>query len=135
MTGQYRVSEAEWEVMKVLWSRAPQTANEISEELAPRMGWSPQTVKTLVGRLQRKGFLDYEKQGRAFLFTPSFEQEELLEDAATGFLERCFDGSLVGLLSLMVDQGNVSRKEMERLRKVLKEQVKTTGKKGRKKSR
>ncbi|MEJ9132311.1 BlaI/MecI/CopY family transcriptional regulator, partial [Bacillus thuringiensis] len=46
-----KISEAELEVMKVLWSKSPQTANEVIEELEKNMDWKPKTIRTLINRL------------------------------------------------------------------------------------
>lgn len=56
MTNQLpKISEAELEIMKVLWSNSPQTANEIIEELEDEMDWKPKTIRTLINRLVQKG--------------------------------------------------------------------------------
>ncbi|MDT3496361.1 BlaI/MecI/CopY family transcriptional regulator, partial [Bacillus toyonensis] len=49
-----KISEAELEVMKVLWSKSPQTANEVIEELEKNMDWKPKTIRTLINRLVHK---------------------------------------------------------------------------------
>lgn len=55
MTNQLpKISEAELEIMKVLWSNSPQTANEIIEELEDAMDWKPKTIRTLINRLVQK---------------------------------------------------------------------------------
>ncbi|MEH7060984.1 BlaI/MecI/CopY family transcriptional regulator, partial [Bacillus wiedmannii] len=46
-----KISEAELEVMKVLWSKSPQTANEVIEALEVKMDWKPKTIRTLINRL------------------------------------------------------------------------------------
>lgn len=55
MTNQLpKISEAELEIMKVLWLKSPQTANEIIEELEDPMDWKPKTIRTLINRLVQK---------------------------------------------------------------------------------
>ena len=48
------ITEAEWEVMNVLWENAPATASEVAERVCGKMNWHPKTVKTLLGRLVRR---------------------------------------------------------------------------------
>lgn len=71
MTNQLpKISEAELEIMKVLWSNSPQTANEIIEELEDAMDWKPKTIRTLINRLvQRKPFLTIKIKGVCTLIT------------------------------------------------------------------
>ena len=59
-----RISEAEWEVMKVLWDASPITANQIVEILSKRTFWQRETIRTLINRLVRKKAIQFEKQGR-----------------------------------------------------------------------
>ena len=59
-----RISDSEWSVMRVLWSRGAATANEVVEELAGETHWKPRTVKTLITRLMRKGAVKFSKEGR-----------------------------------------------------------------------
>ena len=59
-----QISEAEYEVMKIVWKHAPINTNEITEKLLQSTSWSPKTIQTLIKRLVTKGVLTYEKQSR-----------------------------------------------------------------------
>lgn len=59
-----QISEAEFEVMKIIWKHAPISTNEITEKLTQTTKWSPKTIQTLIKRLVTKGALSYEKQSR-----------------------------------------------------------------------
>lgn len=63
-----QISEAEFEVMKIVWKYAPINTNEITEKLLPTTNWSPKTIQTLIKRLVTKGALTYEKQSRVFVY-------------------------------------------------------------------
>lgn len=56
-----QISEAEFEVMKVIWEHAPISTNEITEKLTQTTAWSPKTIQTLIKRLVTKGAFSYEK--------------------------------------------------------------------------
>ena len=64
-----QISEAEFEVMKIVWKYAPISTNEITEKLVKTSSWSPKTIQTLIKRLVTKGVLTYEKQSRVFVYT------------------------------------------------------------------
>lgn len=59
-----QISEAEFEVMKIVWKYAPISTNEITEKLTQISRWSPKTIQTLIKRLVSKKALTYEKQSR-----------------------------------------------------------------------
>ena len=65
------ISDAEWEVMAVLWTTSPLTANEVVDRLEGRKTWSPRTVKTLLNRLVNKKALAYETRGNRYLYRPA----------------------------------------------------------------
>ncbi len=64
-----QISEAEYEVMKVIWSKAPISTNEVTDCLSEATEWSPKTIQTLLKRLVQKGAITYEKKSRVFVYT------------------------------------------------------------------
>ena len=66
-----QISEAEFEVMKVIWKYAPISTNEVTEKLTQTTDWSPKTIQTMLKRLVTKKALTYEKQSRVFVYTLS----------------------------------------------------------------
>ena len=62
-----QISEAEFEVMKIVWKYAPISTNEITEKLTQISSWSPKTIQTLIKRLVSKKALTYEKQKPGFV--------------------------------------------------------------------
>jgi BlaI family transcriptional regulator, penicillinase repressor len=115
-----RISETEWEVMKVIWPRAPVTAAVIIEALIESdPTWHPKTVKTLLGRLVRKGVLMYKQSGRAYIYSPRFTEEECVGAVSDSFLKRVFDGSLRPMLAHFVQRKRLSAAELRDLRRIL----------------
>ena len=85
-----QISEAEFEVMKIVWKYAPINTNEITERLRLATTWSPKTIHTLIKRLVTKGALSYEKQGRIFVYTPLVGEKEYIEQESSSFLKRFY---------------------------------------------
>ena len=69
-----KISEAEWVVMKVIWFKNPITANRIVERLSGVTTWNPNTIKTLINRLAKKGAIGYETKGREYHYYPLIEE-------------------------------------------------------------
>jgi len=117
-----RISETEWEVMKVIWMRAPCSAGEVIEALTRRdPTWHPKTVKAFLSRLVRKKALGFKKEGRAYLYRPLVEEKECVDVASESFLERVFGGSLKPMLVHFVERKKLSDEEIRELRRVLRE--------------
>ena len=71
-----QISEAEYEVMKIVWKSAPISTTEITKRLLAVTDWNPKTIQTLIKRLANKGALSYEKQSRVFVYRPLVEERE-----------------------------------------------------------
>ncbi len=115
-----RISETEWEIMRVVWGKNPITAAEIIEELSKAdASWHPVTAKTLINRLVKKGALGFDQEGRAYLYRPLVSEGECISAVSSSFLERVFGGSLSGLVAHFVEQRKLSPKQLRDLRKVM----------------
>ena len=73
-----QISEAEFEVMKIVWKHALISTNEITDKLLQTTSWSPKTIQTLIKRLVTKGALTYEKQSRVFVYTPVVKESKYI---------------------------------------------------------
>lgn len=119
-----RISEAEWEVMKVLWARAPQTANEVVDALADSMDWKPNTVKTLLSRLVKKEALGFNQDGKMYSYYPLVKESECVKAESQSFLQRVYGGSLKPMLLHFLDDDALSAEEIDELKKLLEERRK-----------
>jgi len=120
MSKQPRISESEWELMKICWSRTPVTAQEMIDALAARDDWHPKTVKTLLNRLVKKGALGFKKDGRAYLYHPLVAEKDCISAESKSFLERVFGGSLKPMLAHFVEHGRLEPQEIAEIKKLLK---------------
>src|SRR4051794_33888719 len=114
------ISEAEWKVMKVLWTRSPQLSNEIIEALAKREDWHPNTVKTLLARLHKKKALGVKKEKNHYLYSPLVSQADCVQTESESFLMRVFGGSVKPLLMHFVDKQGLSSEDLNELKDILK---------------
>jgi BlaI family transcriptional regulator, penicillinase repressor len=114
-----RISDAEWEIMKILWERSPLTSSEIVGSLPPRLKWKRATVKTLIRRLQTKGAIAYRKDERASGYCPLVSKEACVLEESRNFLQRVYDGECSLLLAGFLRSEPISDEEIEELRKLL----------------
>ena len=114
-----QISEAEYEVMKIVWKHAPVSTNEITERLTAVMDWSPKTVQTLIKRLVNKGALTYEKQSRVFVYTPLVKEQEYVNEESSSFLKRFYNGDITAMLSAYIEDDRLSESDIDSLRSLL----------------
>jgi BlaI family transcriptional regulator, penicillinase repressor len=115
-----RISETEWEIMRIVWSKAPVTAADIIADLVKLdPTWHPVTAKTLLNRLVRKGALGYEQQGRAYLYKPLVDERSCVNAVSSSFLDRVFGGSLTTMVAHFVENRKLNSKQVKDLRKAV----------------
>ena len=119
-----QISEAEFEVMKVVWKYAPINTNEITEKLTQTTNWSPKTIQTLIKRLVSKKALTYEKQSRVFVYTPLIKEDEYIRRESNTFLNRFYDGNITSMLVSYIEDDKLSETEIDTLRSLLSEKQK-----------
>ncbi|MDY5021468.1 MAG: BlaI/MecI/CopY family transcriptional regulator [Blautia sp.] len=122
-----QISEAEFEVMKVVWKYAPINTNEITEKLTQTTNWSPKTIQTLIKRLVSKKALTYEKQSHVFVYTPLIKEDEYIRRESNTFLNRFYDGNITSMLVSYIEDDKLSETEIDTLRSLLSEKRKKGG--------
>jgi BlaI family penicillinase repressor len=116
-----RISETEWEVMKVVWAQAPCSAGQIIAALKQTdVTWHPRTAKAFLNRLVKKKALGFSKEGRAYVYRPLVRREDCADAASESFLARVFGGSLKPMLAHFVERDKLSPEEIRELRRLLK---------------
>ena len=115
-----RISETEWELMKIVWARSPITAAQIIEELVSQDAtWHPKTARTLLNRLVKKQALGYRKEGRTYAYRPLVAESDCVAGISESFLDRFFGGSLAPMLAHFAARRRLSREEIRELRRLL----------------
>ena len=115
------ISEAEAQVMEILWRKSPQGTDEIAKALEGQQDWQLATIKTLLNRLLTKGAISAEKDGRRYLYTPVLERDAWLREQSIGLLDRLFDGRLAPLVAHFSSHRKLKKADIEALRQILKE--------------
>ncbi len=110
-----QISEAEFEVMKIVWKHAPISTNEITDKLLQTTSRSPKTIQTLIKRLVTKGVLAYEKQSRMFVYTPVVKKSEYIGQKSNSFLKRYYNGDISAMVSAFIENDRLSETDVEYL--------------------
>jgi len=101
--------------MEIVWRLGAATADQIREELSARHVLKDSTVRTILRRLQEKGFVTYKVQGKAFVYSGTEKRRNVAVRAVRQILDRFCDGSLEQLLVGLVENEVVDRAELEQL--------------------
>jgi BlaI family penicillinase repressor len=114
-----QISEAEWEVMKILRVKSPITSSEVVEMLEGKSSWKAKTIKTLISRLVQKKALSYKEEGRTYHYYPLVSKEDCLKAESQSFLKRIYGGALKPMLVHFLQEEKLSQKDIEELKSIL----------------
>lgn len=114
-----RLPDAELEVMQALWSIEiyPAHSGEIAARL--RRDWKAPTLLKLLSRLEERGFICAQKEGRANAYTPLVAREEYLRTESRSFLNRLHGGSLSSLVAALYPQTKLTEEDVAQLERIL----------------
>jgi BlaI family penicillinase repressor len=114
-----RISNAELQVMRVIWEKAPVTVNDVVGTLSKSTSWKRETIRTLINRLEKKKAVRYEKKGRSYQYHPLVSQEEYAKADAASILERAGAAIVKPILAAFVEKEQLSEEEIQELKSIL----------------
>ncbi|HIW70941.1 MAG TPA: CopY/TcrY family copper transport repressor [Candidatus Limosilactobacillus merdipullorum] len=114
-----QISPAEWQVMRVVWTRGSVTSTELTHLLADSTGWQSATVKTLLRRLVKKGFVATTRHGRAFQYTPLVKERETMEKMADQLFDSLCAHQQGATLAEVVKHVTLSKSDIANLQTIL----------------
>ena len=115
------LTDAELRLMEVVWEKGKATVAEVVEELPKSVPLAYSTVLTTLRILENKGYLRHTKDGRSFVYHPVVKREQARENALTHLLRRFFEDSPELLMLNLMERGEISARELARLRKRIEE--------------
>jgi BlaI family transcriptional regulator, penicillinase repressor len=131
-----RITDTEWEIMRVIWARHPVTAAAVIQQLqAQDPSWHPKTARTLLARLVKKKALAYQPEGRSYVYEPLVTERECRAAASDSFLSRVFGGSLKPMLAYFAERQILTRQDLKELEKLLEGHDSRAPKKGKSNAR
>lgn len=113
------LSDAEWEIMKIVWQKKSCASRDVYEVAGKLFGWSPSTVRTLLSRLVDKKYLKTKQIGNCLVYTPVQSFTNSIFKAADDLLDKTLAGKAGPLLSYMVKKADLTQKDIAELRELL----------------
>ena len=111
----HELTEAEWEIIQVVWEREPCAAPTVQEELVARKKWTYSTVKTLMDRMVGKGLLTTERIRNLILYRSAVSREQAQRGELMRTLKRAFGGAFTPMMEFMLESDALSQGEITEL--------------------
>jgi len=121
MKGTPKISEAEWDIMKIIWEKSPRSAQEIIDILITKREWKPKTIKSLISRLVSKEALGFQKSGKTYSYFSLVTKQECASRETKSFLNKVYDGALNPMLLTFIKEKKLTQQEIEELKHILEE--------------
>lgn len=113
------ITDAELEIMRIIWAKDKTTSNEIIQELEDKKEWKASTIKTLLSRLCTKGIINFDKKGKEYYYYPLVTQEDYSNAESQSFLDKMFNGSINLMLINFVKNKGLSKNDVDELKSIL----------------
>lgn len=125
MSNQIAITDAELDIMKVLWEKGCATSPQILEGVSNGELRNRNTVKTLLLRLVQKGAVKYEEiNSRTYRYSPLITQDEYVAYSRKSFLDKVFNGSAQKMLLNFVKEEEITKEDLQRLIDLIEEEDK-----------
>ncbi len=124
----YELTEAEWEIIQVVWEHEPCAAPTVQEALETRRKWTYSTVKTLMDRMVAKGLLTTERIRNLILYRSAITQKQARKGEVAKTLTRAFGGAFTPMMQFMLESHSLSDTELAELESMIRK--KRRGEKG-----
>jgi BlaI family penicillinase repressor len=116
-----KISNAEQQVMTVLWRGKALTPDELVAEVGAANGWAAGTVRTLIHRLIRKKAISGTKEKSGYLYRPLISRSDFVQEESKGFLDRLFKGEVAPLVAHLAEHRALTAKDLAKLKRLIAE--------------
>lgn len=115
------LTEAQREIMEIVWRQGEVTVSEVRDALAERRELARNTVQTMIVRLEEKGWLKHRSAGRTFIYSAKRPRANVLGAKVAQMVDRLFAGSAEELVTALLEYRGLSSEEAERIRIMIEE--------------
>jgi predicted transcriptional regulator len=119
--GEIRLGRLETQIMNVVWERGKATVHDVKEKLSKGRSPAYSTILTMMRKLEAKGYLVHDTQERTFVYRAAISRDEVRKGVISDLLERLFEGSPLLLLNSLVEQRDISKGELDEIKKLIDE--------------
>ncbi|MCP9016707.1 CopY/TcrY family copper transport repressor [Streptococcus sp. CF8-6] len=116
-----QISDAEWQVMKIIWMQGEQTSTDLIRVLAERFDWSKSTVQTLLARLVEKECLTRKKVGKSFVYSALLTLDQSRDLLVRDIKDKVCSRRMKNLLADLIVECDFTQSDLEGLEVVISE--------------
>lgn len=115
----FQLTELQMRILQVLWERGSATVAEVHEALEGERGLAPTTIATLLSRLEKRGLLDHDVEGRTHVYRAVVSEKEVRTSMVETLRDQVFGGDVTALVSHLLDARELEPGDLARVRDLL----------------
>ena len=119
------ITDAEWEVMRVVWANSEVTSKFVAEVLCEKMNWKQATIKTLLNRLLEKNILKKREIGNKYIYLTDFTEKEVANSYILGTFDKICKTKVGEMIGKVIENSELSFDDLDLILKAVKEKRKT----------
>jgi len=115
------LSRAETEILRLVWQLGKATVQEVCNKLPAKRKITYATVQTLLRRLEKKGYVRHNIQGKAHVFFAAVKSEDVIKRSVGDFIDRLFGGDPTPLMQHLAEHGKINAEDIESVKRLIDE--------------
>jgi len=115
-SGRPSLSDAQLEIMQVIWDRGESTVSEVWQSISQQRAIARNTVLTVLDRLEKRGWLSKRSVGNSHIYSAAVSQQTTLSESVKRFVDTFFGGSSESLMMTLLEDRKLSPDEAKRIR-------------------
>ena len=123
MADKLEITNAEWRIMRIVWTLGKATSNQVIDILQQKTDWKPATIEPLLRRLVEKGALQTTRHGRAFIYTACVQEQATMNQSADELFDSICEMHVGSTIAHVIKQRPLSKSDIQRLQKILAEKL------------
>ena len=119
------ITDAEWEVMRVVWANSEVTSKFVAEVLCEKMNWKQATIKALLNRLLEKNILKKREIGNKYIYSTDFTEKEVANSYILGTFDKICKTKVGEMIGKVIENSELSFDDLDLILKAVEEKRKT----------
>ncbi|MEZ6015520.1 MAG: BlaI/MecI/CopY family transcriptional regulator [Planctomycetota bacterium] len=131
MSNDPKLGELQHAIMRVLWEQGECSVSDVHLALLDERGLAPTTIATMLVKMEKKGVVQRRTEGRQFRYSPAVTESEVQRSMVSELTSRLFDGNAAALVSHLLQEQAIDRKELQAIQRLIAEHAEQSAKKKR----
>lgn len=115
----HHLGDLQYAIMRVLWTAPDASVADVCQRLPKEHQRAPTTIATMLTKLERKGAVAHRADGRVFLYRAKIREADVQRSMVSDLTERLFEGDAAALVSHLLNEGELERDELARIRELI----------------